>query len=90
MTDRESLNQHNVSPGISLLVNHNAVSRSVDINCSEARAFNVTSALLQRQHKHATDMIKYFFKEGRQLNYISIFLNLDRREKYKCSGIYWK
>lgn len=46
MTDRETLNQHNVFPGISPLVNHNDVSRSVDINCSRSQH----SALPQRYY----------------------------------------
>lgn len=90
MTDRESLNPHNVAAGVGLLVNRNAVSRSVDINCSASKALDITSALLPSQHQHTTDKINYFSKERRLPNYLSILLNLDKKKKkHKCFGFTW-
>lgn len=43
ITDRESLNQRNVSAAIRLTLNQNTVSRSVDINCSKLPAFGASS-----------------------------------------------
>lgn len=63
MTDRESLNQHNVSAGISLTLNQNTVSWSVDINCSKLPAFGATSPCYGKAGARTRPIRRDTFKE---------------------------